>query len=125
VNCPSTLAPPDTGLADWYLICWHWHAWHRVRVYYDREAERRRRLAYHVNVSILVASAVLLIAVILGIYPFVQFWFQLPAHSGGTDIAFHAPQDSPDWPTTTQELCAIVAVLCIIYLSIAFNFRAK
>jgi hypothetical protein len=98
--------------------------WHKVRVFYDREAERRRRFAYQVNLSILVASAVLLLAVLLGIYPFVQFWFELPAHSSGA-TTFPVQHDSRNWPTSTQELCAALAVLCIIYISIALNFRTK
>jgi hypothetical protein len=98
--------------------------WHKVRVYYDREAERRRRSLYQVNLSLLIASAVLLLAIVIGIYPFVDFWFGLPAHSGDGQM-WRVPGDSPDWPTPIQEVCGAVSLLCLIYISIVLNFRGK
>jgi hypothetical protein len=98
--------------------------WHKVRVYYDREAERRRRSIYHMNLSVLVASALLLIVLAIGIYPFVEFLFEMPAH-GAAPPAWNVHRDTPDWPTSTQEVCAAVALVCLIYISIAMNFRPR
>ena len=41
--------------------------WHKKRVYYDRESERRRRDIYRLDISILLASALLLIVIVAGL----------------------------------------------------------
>jgi hypothetical protein len=96
--------------------------WHKKRVFYDREAERRRRLSYRLDISILVASALLLVVVIAGLFPVVDFWMGLPARGGNT---FRVPNEVPDWPSATQEICAVVGLLCIVYISVALNMRAR
>ncbi len=89
--------------------------WHKKRVFIDREAERRRRLVYRFDISILVASALLVLTVVAALLPLAQFWFNSSLHGGGVS----------DWPTTTQKLCGIVALLCLGYISLALNIRAK
>ena len=98
--------------------------WHKVRVYYDREAERRRRLSYRFDISILVASALLVVVIVAGLFPVVDFWRGLPAR-GSNSNGFHVPNEVPDWPTATQEVCAVVGVLCIVYISVALNVRTR
>jgi hypothetical protein len=87
--------------------------WHKVRVYYDREAERQRRFAYRMNLSVLLAAALLVLTLAVGVYPFVEFWFA-PSSQG-----------SPYFPTATQEVCGLVALLCLVYLSIGLSARSK
>jgi len=89
--------------------------WHKKRIFIDREAERRRRLTYRFDISILVASALLVLVLAVGLFPLAQFWFSSSLHGGALS----------DWPTSTQELCGIVALLCLAYISLALTVRAK
>ena len=91
--------------------------WHKRRVFYDREGERRRRGIYRLDISILVASALLLIVIIAGLLPFADFWFAAP-----TPVA---AGNTFDYPTATQKLCIAVGLLCVVYISVALNMRAK
>jgi hypothetical protein len=97
--------------------------WHKVRVYYNREAERQQQLNYRFNVSVLLAATLLFLSLAVGLYPFFEFWFEKPGASAAVN-AYH-PQSLPDWPTPTQELCAFIAILCFIYIAVYVNFRPK
>ena len=99
--------------------------WHKVRVFYDREAQARRRFEYHVKVSVLIAGAVLLIAMAIGIYPLVELLFSSSLHGPGTGGPWHIRPDIPDLPTYTQEVCVCIAVACFLYISIALNTRTR
>src|SRR5215468_8065308 len=46
--------------------------WHRVRTDYDHHRDHRRRLTYRLDVSILVATAILASVVLFGFLPFFE-----------------------------------------------------
>jgi hypothetical protein len=98
--------------------------WHKVRVYYDREAERERRFAYRMSLSVLLAAALLVLMAGVVMYPFVELW-SMPSSQGAAMNEWRAAHGSPDFPTATQEVCGVVALLCLAYLSIGLNARTK
>jgi hypothetical protein len=94
--------------------------WHRVRTDYDHHRDRRRRLTYRLDVSILLASAILISVIIFGFLPFFE---HEPEHS--SLVQWAPSHETPTHVTLVQELSAGAAILCVVYLAIALFLRSK
>jgi len=97
--------------------------WHRARTDYDHHRDHRRRLTYRLDVSILLATAILASIIIFGLLPFFDHESEL-THDSGL-VQWTLPHEAPTRLTLTQELSAGTAIVCVAYLGIALFLRSK
>ena len=92
--------------------------WHKVRVYYDREAENRKRALYRLNVSVIVAGA--LMVVMLATF-LLSIWAAVGSHRamgiGGDRVAIL------DLLGFEQKFSGFVALLCFAYIAFVMSLR--
>jgi hypothetical protein len=86
--------------------------WHKSRFYYDHSTGYKRRILHRLDLSILVATALLIVTTVCAM--------------GSLQSASvrHGPELVLGF-TDLQEICAVCAIICAIYLAIALFLLSR
>ena len=95
--------------------------WHKVRTYHDHHMDHRRRVLYRLDVSILLAGALMVLAVLVALGSLALD----PGPPRLSQWRISSEKSAGFAPTITQELSGGVALLCAGYLAIALAVRSK
>jgi hypothetical protein len=97
--------------------------WHKSRIYYDHSTRYRQRMLHRLDLSILVATALLIVTTL--------FAMGSLQSGGSTHIERHGLVSVPVSVEPgfnlidLQEVCGIGAIVCAIYLGIALFLRSR
>ena len=92
---------------------------------YDHHADHRQRISYRLNLSILIATLLLIAAALVAVYPLVVTPVSSISHGGGLD-RWRIPNNEQEVRfTQPQQIAVFFGVFCAGYLALALFVRSR
>ncbi len=98
--------------------------WIRYRVYDDHSSAYRRRVAFWLRISILLAVFLLIVTVLCAAYPYVAWGMNVLLRREGVPEV-HAHISRPPALTALQALCGCIALLCGVFLAFTWPLSCR